>query len=86
MENTTEKVLTYREYVKIQNLLTKIKQDVSLLNNVKNEVYDNINEILIEIPHFSNSNIGEVDFLNDIINTNTSHIYSFKSVMVNYIF
>jgi len=48
-----EKTLTYEEYVKIKNLLTKIKGQLALVEDAKDDVYktvDEINEILdIEI-------------------------------------
>jgi len=44
-----EKVLTYEEYVRIKNLLTKIKGQLELVEDTKDAVYktvDEINEIL----------------------------------------
>jgi len=48
-----EKVLTYEEYVRIKNLLTKIKGQLVLVEDAKDDVYktvDEINEIL-DIKH-----------------------------------
>lgn len=48
-KNKMEKVLSYKEYVQIKNLLSKIKRQVHTIDEVKNDVYktvDDINEIL----------------------------------------
>lgn len=44
-----EKVLSYEEYVRVKNLLTKIKGQVHVIDELKDDVYktvDEINEIL----------------------------------------
>lgn len=48
-KNKMEKVLSYEEYVRVRNLLTKIKGQVHLIEDLKDDVYktvDEINEIL----------------------------------------
>lgn len=40
-----EKKLSYEEYVRLQNLLTKIKGQVDLMDNVKDGVHSTIKEI-----------------------------------------
>ena len=56
-----EKTLTYEEYVRVRNLLTKIKGHIFTVDQVKDEVIktvDEINEILdIKGEDISNSGI-----------------------------
>jgi hypothetical protein len=40
-----EKVLSYEEYVRVKNLLTRIKQQLNLYEEAKDVVFDTINEI-----------------------------------------
>jgi hypothetical protein len=40
-----EKKLTYEEYVRIQNLLTKIKSHVDVMEDAKDEIHSTISEI-----------------------------------------
>ena len=41
----TEKVLTYEEYVKVKNLLTKIKGQLDHIDKSKEEVINTVNQI-----------------------------------------
>lgn len=40
-----EKTLTYEEYVRVKNLLTRIKQQLNLYEEAKDVVFETINEI-----------------------------------------
>lgn len=47
-----EKTLTYEEYVKVKNLLTKVKMQLDVMDKSKEEIYktiDDINDILSSI-------------------------------------
>lgn len=40
-----EKVLTYEEYVRVKNLLTKIKSQADLIADTRDEIYKTVDEI-----------------------------------------
>jgi len=48
-----EKVLTYEEYVKVRNLLTKIKGQMNTVDRTKDEVLKTVDEInaILDINH-----------------------------------
>ena len=48
-----EKVLTYEEYVKVRNLLTKIKGHILTVDQTKDDVLKTVDEInaILDIKH-----------------------------------
>jgi len=40
-----EKILTYEEYVRVKNLLTKIKSQADLIVELKDDIYETVEEI-----------------------------------------